>query len=137
MSVVIMMFADFYVSASTETTVTTTGGHTFHITGTTVGGKVVTTKLPLPANSKLITVNMATSQGGTLAFITSILRGRRRGEKSFFFFFFNGLCCGKIQAFHSLCCAHQHHCRRSFGVRPTTRPLSYLLTLAWVIIMCG
>ncbi|XP_051939439.1 nucleosome-remodeling factor subunit BPTF-like isoform X1 [Hippocampus zosterae] len=51
---------------SPETTVTTTGGHTFHITGTTVGGKVVTTKLPLPANSKLITVNMATSQGGAV-----------------------------------------------------------------------
>ncbi|XP_077575012.1 nucleosome-remodeling factor subunit BPTF-like isoform X2 [Stigmatopora nigra] len=49
---------------SPETTVTTTGGHTFQITGTTVGGKVVTTKLPLPVNSKLITVNMATSQGG-------------------------------------------------------------------------
>ncbi|XP_061684902.1 nucleosome-remodeling factor subunit BPTF-like isoform X2 [Syngnathoides biaculeatus] len=51
---------------SPEPTVTTTGGHTFQITGTTVGGKVVTTKLPLPVNSKLITVNMGTSQGGAV-----------------------------------------------------------------------
>uniref|UniRef100_A0A7N8YNE0 Bromodomain PHD finger transcription factor n=1 Tax=Mastacembelus armatus TaxID=205130 RepID=A0A7N8YNE0_9TELE len=48
----------------TETTVATSGGHTFQITGTSVGGKVVTTKLPLPANSKIVTVNVPTSQGG-------------------------------------------------------------------------
>lgn len=47
-----------------ETTVATSNGQTFQITGTSVGGKVVTTKLPLPANSKIVTVNMPTSQGG-------------------------------------------------------------------------
>uniref|UniRef100_A0A4W6FTQ3 Bromodomain PHD finger transcription factor n=1 Tax=Lates calcarifer TaxID=8187 RepID=A0A4W6FTQ3_LATCA len=52
--------------ASTETTVATSGGHTFQITGTSVGGKVVTTKLPLPANSKIVTVNVPTSQGGVV-----------------------------------------------------------------------
>uniref|UniRef100_A0A7N8WXJ7 Bromodomain PHD finger transcription factor n=1 Tax=Mastacembelus armatus TaxID=205130 RepID=A0A7N8WXJ7_9TELE len=50
----------------TETTVATSGGHTFQITGTSVGGKVVTTKLPLPANSKIVTVNVPTSQGGVV-----------------------------------------------------------------------
>uniref|UniRef100_A0A669E3K6 Bromodomain PHD finger transcription factor n=1 Tax=Oreochromis niloticus TaxID=8128 RepID=A0A669E3K6_ORENI len=49
-----------------ETTVATSGGHTFQITGTSVGGKVVTTKLPLPANSKIVTVNVPTSQGGVV-----------------------------------------------------------------------
>uniref|UniRef100_A0A8C3B4G2 Bromodomain PHD finger transcription factor n=1 Tax=Cyclopterus lumpus TaxID=8103 RepID=A0A8C3B4G2_CYCLU len=48
------------------TTMTTSGGHTFQITGTSVGGKVVTTKLPLPANSKIVTVNVPTSQGGVV-----------------------------------------------------------------------
>lgn len=52
----------------TETTVATTSGHTFQITGTSVGGKVVTTKLPLPANSKIVTVNVPTSQGGKQGF---------------------------------------------------------------------
>ncbi|XP_059196627.1 nucleosome-remodeling factor subunit BPTF-like [Centropristis striata] len=50
----------------TETTVATSGGHTFQITGTSMGGKVVTTKLPLPANSKIVTVNVPTSQGGVV-----------------------------------------------------------------------
>lgn len=50
--------------AGAETTVATSNGQTFQITGTSVGGKVVTTKLPLPANSKIVTVNMPTSQGG-------------------------------------------------------------------------
>uniref|UniRef100_A0AAQ4NPJ3 Bromodomain PHD finger transcription factor n=1 Tax=Gasterosteus aculeatus aculeatus TaxID=481459 RepID=A0AAQ4NPJ3_GASAC len=49
-----------------ETNVATSGGHTFQITGTSVGGKVVTTKLPLPANSKIVTVNVPTSQGGVV-----------------------------------------------------------------------
>lgn len=50
--------------AGAEATVASSGGHTFQITGTSVGGKVVTTKLPLPANSKIVTVNVPTSQGG-------------------------------------------------------------------------
>lgn len=54
----------------------TSGGHTFQITGTSVGGKVVTTKLPLPANSKIVTVNVPTSQGGTAGFNKSHLGGR-------------------------------------------------------------
>ncbi|XP_008294764.1 nucleosome-remodeling factor subunit BPTF isoform X5 [Stegastes partitus] len=52
--------------AGTETTVATSGGHTFQITGTSACGKVVTTKLPLPANSKIVTVNVPTSQGGVV-----------------------------------------------------------------------
>ncbi|KAG7485284.1 nucleosome-remodeling factor subunit BPTF isoform X1 [Solea senegalensis] len=52
--------------AGTEATVATSGGHTFQITGTSVGGKVVTAKLPLPANSKIVTVNMPASQGGVV-----------------------------------------------------------------------
>lgn len=54
--------------AGTETTVATSSGQTFQITGTSVGGKVVTTKLPLPANSKIVTVNVPSSQGGRATF---------------------------------------------------------------------
>lgn len=46
---------------------TSSSGQTFQITGTSVGGKVVTTKLSVPANSKIVTVNVPTSQGGTAA----------------------------------------------------------------------
>uniref|UniRef100_A0A672II38 Bromodomain PHD finger transcription factor n=1 Tax=Salarias fasciatus TaxID=181472 RepID=A0A672II38_SALFA len=55
-----------WVKQGQNTTVATSGGHTFQITGTSVGGKVVTTKLPLPANSKIVTVNVPTSQGGVV-----------------------------------------------------------------------
>lgn len=61
----------------------TSGGHTFQITGTSVGGKVVTTKLPLPANSKIVTVNVPTSQGGTAGFNKSHLGGGRRAQVTF------------------------------------------------------
>ena len=46
------------------TTVATSGGQTFQITGTSMGGKVLHAKLPLPANSKFVTVNVPTTQGG-------------------------------------------------------------------------
>lgn len=46
---------------------TSSSGQTFQITGTSVGGKVVTTKLSVPANSKIVTVNVPTSQGGMAA----------------------------------------------------------------------
>uniref|UniRef100_A0A8C7ZCJ9 Bromodomain PHD finger transcription factor n=1 Tax=Oryzias sinensis TaxID=183150 RepID=A0A8C7ZCJ9_9TELE len=49
-----------------QSTVATSGGHTLHITGTTSSGKVLTTKLPLPANSKIVTVNVPTTQGGVV-----------------------------------------------------------------------
>lgn len=55
-------------AAGSETTMTSSSGQTFQITGTSVGGKVVTTKLSVPANSKIVTVNVPTSQGGTAAF---------------------------------------------------------------------
>lgn len=51
-------------AAGSETTMTSSSGQTFQITGTSVGGKVVTTKLSVPANSKIVTVNVPTSQGG-------------------------------------------------------------------------
>uniref|UniRef100_A0A1A8F3K0 Bromodomain PHD finger transcription factor n=1 Tax=Nothobranchius korthausae TaxID=1143690 RepID=A0A1A8F3K0_9TELE len=51
---------------SAETTVATSSGHTLHITGTSASGKVVTTKLPLPANSKIVTVNVPTTQAGVV-----------------------------------------------------------------------
>ncbi|KAG7269985.1 LOW QUALITY PROTEIN: hypothetical protein CRUP_027537 [Coryphaenoides rupestris] len=44
----------------------TSGGQTFQITGTSVGGKVLTAKLPLPANSKIVAVNVPTTQGGVM-----------------------------------------------------------------------
>ncbi|XP_053274261.1 nucleosome-remodeling factor subunit BPTF isoform X2 [Pleuronectes platessa] len=53
-------------STGADGTMAMSGGHTFQITGTSVGGKVLTTKLPLPANSKIVTVNVPTSQGGVV-----------------------------------------------------------------------
>ncbi|XP_055083556.1 nucleosome-remodeling factor subunit BPTF-like isoform X3 [Periophthalmus magnuspinnatus] len=50
----------------TDTSVTVSGGQTFQITGTSSGAKVVSTKLPLPANSKIVTVNVPGSQGGVV-----------------------------------------------------------------------
>ncbi|XP_051888772.1 nucleosome-remodeling factor subunit BPTF isoform X3 [Pristis pectinata] len=53
--------------ATTGTTIATTG-QTFQITGSpvTMTGKVITAKLPLPANSKILTVNVPTTQGGVV-----------------------------------------------------------------------
>ncbi|XP_032900060.1 nucleosome-remodeling factor subunit BPTF isoform X10 [Amblyraja radiata] len=61
-------------SGSVTSTVATTGttiataGQTFQITGSpvTMTGKVITAKLPLPANSKILTVNVPTTQGGVV-----------------------------------------------------------------------
>uniref|UniRef100_A0A8C6KT71 Bromodomain PHD finger transcription factor n=1 Tax=Nothobranchius furzeri TaxID=105023 RepID=A0A8C6KT71_NOTFU len=52
--------------SSQGTTVATSSGHTLHITGTSASGKVVTTKLPLPANSKIVTVNVPTTHAGVV-----------------------------------------------------------------------
>uniref|UniRef100_A0A8C6NKZ6 Bromodomain PHD finger transcription factor n=2 Tax=Nothobranchius TaxID=28779 RepID=A0A8C6NKZ6_NOTFU len=54
------------VLKSSVTTVATSSGHTLHITGTSASGKVVTTKLPLPANSKIVTVNVPTTHAGVV-----------------------------------------------------------------------
>ncbi|XP_069785850.1 nucleosome-remodeling factor subunit BPTF [Narcine bancroftii] len=60
-------------SGTATSTVATTGtiattGQTFQITGSpvTMTGKVITAKLPLPANSKILTVNVPTTQGGVV-----------------------------------------------------------------------
>ncbi|XP_028674723.1 nucleosome-remodeling factor subunit BPTF isoform X3 [Erpetoichthys calabaricus] len=58
-------------ATSTVATVATTvaaSGPTFQISGSpvTVSGKVITAKLPLPANSKIVTVNVPTTQGGVV-----------------------------------------------------------------------
>ncbi|XP_072414959.1 nucleosome-remodeling factor subunit BPTF isoform X11 [Chiloscyllium punctatum] len=61
-------------SGSVTSTVSTTGttiattGQTFQITGSpvTMTGKVITAKLPLSANSKILTVNVPTTQGGVV-----------------------------------------------------------------------
>ncbi|KAJ8002115.1 hypothetical protein DPEC_G00176460 [Dallia pectoralis] len=53
-------------SPGTVTTVATTGGQAYQITSTSMGGKVLTTKLPLSANSKIVTVNVPTTQGGMI-----------------------------------------------------------------------
>ncbi|XP_048869228.1 nucleosome-remodeling factor subunit BPTF-like isoform X7 [Brienomyrus brachyistius] len=49
-------------------TCATTSGQTFQLTGSpvTVAGKVITAKLPLPANSKIVTVNVPATQGGVV-----------------------------------------------------------------------
>ncbi|RXM36785.1 Nucleosome-remodeling factor subunit BPTF [Acipenser ruthenus] len=58
-------------ATSTVATVATsvaTAGQTFQITGSSMSmsGKVITAKLPLPANSKIVTVNVPTTQGGVV-----------------------------------------------------------------------
>ncbi|KAJ8363551.1 hypothetical protein SKAU_G00123820 [Synaphobranchus kaupii] len=55
-------------TSSVATVATTTSGQTFQITGSpvTMAGKVITAKLPLPANSKIVTVNVPTTQGGVM-----------------------------------------------------------------------
>lgn len=59
--------------AASTTSVTTvaassvsTSGQTFQIAATSglMTGNVITAKLPLPANSKIVTVNVPTTQGG-------------------------------------------------------------------------
>ncbi|XP_056608103.1 nucleosome-remodeling factor subunit BPTF [Triplophysa dalaica] len=58
------------VSTSSVVTVAassaTTPGQTFHITAAagSMGGSVIAAKLPVPANSKIVTVNVPTTQGG-------------------------------------------------------------------------
>lgn len=71
------------LGAGAETTVATSSGHTLHITGTSASGKVVTTKLPLPANSKIVTVNVPTTQGGITGFIKSHLKVGERVYNAF------------------------------------------------------
>lgn len=53
-------------SVVTMTSSITTSGQTFQIAGgpVTMAGQVLTAKLPLPANSKIVTLNMPTTQGG-------------------------------------------------------------------------
>ncbi|KAL4648020.1 nucleosome-remodeling factor subunit BPTF [Arapaima gigas] len=55
-------------SISTTATNSTASGQTFQITGSPVSmaGKVITAKLPLPANSKIVTVNVPATQGGVM-----------------------------------------------------------------------
>ncbi|XP_061083585.1 nucleosome-remodeling factor subunit BPTF isoform X5 [Conger conger] len=55
-------------TSSVATVASTTSGQTFQITSSpvTMAGKVITAKLPLPANSKIVTVNVPTTQGGVM-----------------------------------------------------------------------
>ena len=52
--------------ATVANSMVTTSGQTFQISASpvTMAGQVITAKLPIPANSKIVTVNMPTTQGG-------------------------------------------------------------------------
>lgn len=54
------------LAASTVAGSITTSEQAFQIAGSpvTVAGQVLAAKLPLPANSKIVTLNMPTTQGG-------------------------------------------------------------------------
>lgn len=54
-------------SVAAVTTSVTTSEQAFQLTGSpvTVAGQVLAAKLPLPANSKIVTLNVPTAQGGT------------------------------------------------------------------------
>lgn len=66
-------WSDLCLAVSTSSVVTvaassaTTSGQTFHIAAAagSMAGSVITAKLPVPANSKIVTVNVPTTQGGT------------------------------------------------------------------------
>lgn len=53
-------------SVATVASSIATSEQTFQIAGSpvTVAGQVLAAKLPLPANSKIVTLNMPTAQGG-------------------------------------------------------------------------
>uniref|UniRef100_A0A8C7GU60 Bromodomain PHD finger transcription factor n=1 Tax=Oncorhynchus kisutch TaxID=8019 RepID=A0A8C7GU60_ONCKI len=70
----------------------TTSGQTFQISASpvTMAGQVITAKLPIPANSKIVTVNMPTTQGGmvqvqqnVMGIIPSSTPGNQRTYSSF------------------------------------------------------
>lgn len=54
-------------SVAAVTSSATTSEQAFQLTGSpvTVAGQVLAAKLPLPANSKIVTLNVPTAQGGT------------------------------------------------------------------------
>ncbi|XP_045069264.1 nucleosome-remodeling factor subunit BPTF-like isoform X4 [Coregonus clupeaformis] len=78
--------------ATVANSIVTTSGQTFQISGSpvTMAGQVITAKLPIPANSKIVTVNMPTTQGGmvqvqqnVLGIIPSSTPGNQRTYSSF------------------------------------------------------
>uniref|UniRef100_A0A673WVK5 Bromodomain PHD finger transcription factor n=1 Tax=Salmo trutta TaxID=8032 RepID=A0A673WVK5_SALTR len=78
--------------ATVPNSMVTTSGQTFQISASpvTMAGQVITAKLPIPANSKIVTVNMPTTQGGmvqvqqnVLGIIPSSTPGNQRTYSSF------------------------------------------------------
>ncbi|XP_052347262.1 nucleosome-remodeling factor subunit BPTF-like isoform X7 [Oncorhynchus keta] len=78
--------------ATVAKSMVTTSGQTFQISASpvTMAGQVITAKLPIPANSKIVTVNMPTTQGGmvqvqqnVLGIIPSSTPGNQRTYSSF------------------------------------------------------
>ncbi|XP_071241111.1 nucleosome-remodeling factor subunit BPTF-like isoform X1 [Salvelinus alpinus] len=78
--------------ATVANSMVTTSGQTFQISASpvTMAGQVITAKLPIPANSKIVTVNMPTTQGGmvqvqqnVLGIIPSSTPGNQRTYSSF------------------------------------------------------
>ncbi|XP_064843918.1 nucleosome-remodeling factor subunit BPTF [Oncorhynchus masou masou] len=78
--------------ATVANSIVTTSGQTFQISASpvTMAGQVITAKLPIPANSKIVTVNMPTTQGGmvqvqqnVLGIIPSSTPGNQRTYSSF------------------------------------------------------
>ncbi|XP_031683605.1 nucleosome-remodeling factor subunit BPTF isoform X4 [Oncorhynchus kisutch] len=78
--------------ATVANSMVTTSGQTFQISASpvTMAGQVITAKLPIPANSKIVTVNMPTTQGGmvqvqqnVMGIIPSSTPGNQRTYSSF------------------------------------------------------
>ncbi|XP_055753761.1 nucleosome-remodeling factor subunit BPTF-like isoform X2 [Salvelinus fontinalis] len=78
--------------ATVANSMVTTSGQTFQISASpvTMAGQVITAKLSIPANSKIVTVNMPTTQGGmvqvqqnVLGIIPSSTPGNQRTYSSF------------------------------------------------------
>ncbi|KAI4894062.1 hypothetical protein NFI96_019329 [Prochilodus magdalenae] len=68
-------------SNNTVASVSTTTGQIFQISGSPLAGKVITAKLPLPANSKIVTLSMPTTQGGVQQKVVGIIPSSTAGNQ--------------------------------------------------------
>ncbi|XP_036426023.1 nucleosome-remodeling factor subunit BPTF-like isoform X2 [Colossoma macropomum] len=69
------------VSNNTVTSVSSTAGQMFQISGSPLAGKVITAKLPLPANSKIVTLSVPTTQGGVQQKVVGIIPSSTAGNQ--------------------------------------------------------
>uniref|UniRef100_A0A3B1J7Y0 Nucleosome-remodeling factor subunit BPTF n=1 Tax=Astyanax mexicanus TaxID=7994 RepID=A0A3B1J7Y0_ASTMX len=67
--------------SNTVTPISTTTGQMFQISGSPMAGKVITAKLPIPANSKIVTLSVPTTQGGVQQKVVGIIPSSSTGSQ--------------------------------------------------------